>query len=37
MTVQELYEKAVADFTDTMNVDLNEYPQMRDVYTRIWR
>jgi hypothetical protein len=35
--VQELYEKAVADFTDTMKVDLNEYPQMRDVYTRIWR
>lgn len=35
--IQALYDKAVADFTDTMKVDLNEYPQMRDVYTRIWR
>lgn len=35
--IQALYDKAVAAFTDTMKVDLNEYPQMRDVYTRIWR
>ena len=35
--VKALYEQAIADFTDTMKIDLNEYPQMRDVYTRIWR
>ena len=35
--IQALYEEAVAAFTDTMKIDLNEYPQMRDVYTRIWR
>lgn len=35
--IQELYDEAVANFTDTMKIDLNEYPQMRDVYTRIWR
>ena len=35
--IQKLYDGAVAAFTDTMKVDLNEYPQMRDVYTRIWR
>ena len=35
--IQALYDDAVANFTDTMKVDLNEYPQMRDVYTRIWR
>ena len=35
--IQQLYDEAVANFTDTMKIDLNEYPQMRDVYTRIWR
>ena len=35
--IQALYDEAVAAFTDTMKIDLNEYPQMRDVYTRIWR
>lgn len=35
--IQALYDEAVANFTDTMKIDLNEYPQMRDVYTRIWR
>ena len=35
--IQALYDEAVASFTDTMKIDLNEYPQMRDVYTRIWR
>ena len=35
--IQALYDEAVATFTDTLKVDLNEYPQMRDVYTRIWR
>lgn len=35
--IQTLYDEAVANFTDTMKIDLNEYPQMRDVYTRIWR
>ena len=35
--IQSLYDGAVAAFTDTMKIDLNEYPQMRDVYTRIWR
>ena len=35
--IEKLYDEAVANFTDTMKVDLNEYPQMRDVYTRIWR
>ena len=36
-SIQALYDEAVANFTDTMKIDLNEYPQMRDVYTRIWR
>ena len=36
-SIQALYDEAVATFTDTMKIDLNEYPQMRDVYTRIWR
>ena len=36
-SIQALYDDAVATFTDTMKIDLNEYPQMRDVYTRIWR
>ena len=35
--IQALYDEAVANFTDTLKIDLNEYPQMRDVYTRIWR
>ena len=35
--IEKLYDEAVATFTDTMKIDLNEYPQMRDVYTRIWR
>lgn len=35
--IEKLYDEAVANFTDSMKVDLNEYPQMRDVYTRIWR
>lgn len=35
--IEKLYDEAVASFTDTMKIDLNEYPQMRDVYTRIWR
>ena len=35
--IQQLYDEAVANFTDTMKIDLNEYTQMRDVYTRIWR
>lgn len=35
--IEKLYDEAVANFTDTMKIDLNEYPQMRDVYTRIWR
>lgn len=35
--IQALYDEAVAAFTDTLKIDLNEYPQMRDVYTRIWR
>lgn len=35
--IKALYEDAVANFTDTLKIDLNEYPQMRDVYTRIWR
>lgn len=35
--IQALYDDAVANFTDTMKIDLNEYTQMRDVYTRIWR
>lgn len=35
--IQGLYEQAVANFTDTLKIDVNEYPQMRDVYTRIWR
>lgn len=35
--VQKLYDRALASFTDTLKIDLNEYPQMRDVYTRIWR
>lgn len=35
--IQQLYDEAIANFTDTMKIDLNEYPQMRDVYTRIWR
>lgn len=35
--IQQLYDSAVATFTDTLKIDLNEYPQMRDVYTRIWR
>ena len=36
-SIQALYEEAVATFHDTLKIDLNEYPQMRDVYTRIWR
>ena len=36
-SIKELYDDAVATFTDTLKIDLNEYPQMRDVYTRIWR
>lgn len=35
--IKALYDEEIAKFTDTMKVDLNEYPQMRDVYTRIWR
>lgn len=35
--IQALYDEAVATFHDTLKIDLNEYPQMRDVYTRIWR
>ena len=35
--IKALYDNAVAAFTDTLKIDLNEYPQMRDVYTRIWR
>lgn len=35
--IEKLYDEAIATFTDTMKIDLNEYPQMRDVYTRIWR
>ena len=35
--IKALYDEAVGTFTDTMKIDLNEYPQMRDVYTRIWR
>ena len=35
--IQQLYDGAVAAFTDTLKIDLNEYTQMRDVYTRIWR
>ena len=35
--IKTLYEDALANFTDTLKIDLNEYPQMRDVYTRIWR
>lgn len=35
--IQALYDEALANFTDTLKIDLNEYPQMRDVYTRIWR
>lgn len=36
-SIQALYDDAVATFHDTLKIDLNEYPQMRDVYTRIWR
>lgn len=36
-SIQALYDEAVANFTDTLKIDVNEYPQMRDVYTRIWR
>lgn len=35
--IKALYDEAVATFTDTLKIDVNEYPQMRDVYTRIWR
>ena len=35
--IQALYDEAVGNFTDTLKIDVNEYPQMRDVYTRIWR
>lgn len=35
--IKLLYEDAVGTFRDTLKIDLNEYPQMRDVYTRIWR
>ena len=35
--IQALYDEAVGNFTDTLKIDINEYPQMRDVYTRIWR
>lgn len=35
--IKILYEDAVGTFRDTLKIDLNEYPQMRDVYTRIWR
>lgn len=35
--IKVLYDEAVATFRDTLKIDLNEYPQMRDVYTRIWR
>ena len=35
--IKALYDDAVATFTDTLKIDVNEYPQMRDVYTRIWR
>lgn len=35
--IKALYEEALGNFTDTLKIDLNEYPQMRDVYTRIWR
>lgn len=36
-SIQALYEESVATFRDTLKIDLNEYPQMRDVYLRIWR
>lgn len=35
--IKALYDEAVATYTDTLKIDVNEYPQMRDVYTRIWR
>lgn len=30
--MEQLYDNAVATFTDTLQQDINEYPQMRDVY-----
>lgn len=35
--IKELYANALDTFRDTLKIDLNEYPKMRDVYQRIWR